>query len=330
MMSYSSTTTVGSCAKSFTPIQNMDRNTMALRHSSSTTALSVCSLAVVVVIFTSADPSSAPPPLTFLIVVSVLVVYAIDFGKNASWLSFARKVDDVVLRVSSQQTLSRITSSVSASSLRLVEFASQLHTKRKASCYAANRTLEISGRELFVTTTQVRDLSLAELGDLVRYTTDMNRLDFNKKEFLSTVSDRVQEVSSEISKVIALSRGDKVSISTPPPLTNGQTTTIEDADALAFVAFVRIFAEWRSERLVPPGYSRYGAGMALAKRDLIQNLQKIETAVHSYLNDMETRNGAAVDFANGRQVCDLLVVVQDLELTFDCLVAFKSDTRCTD
>lgn len=307
---------MGSCAKSFTATsRNFDRNNMDMRHTSSTTALGVCSLAVALVIITSTDPSS-PSPLILLVLVSVLVVFVIDFGKNASWLSLARKVDDAVLRVSSSQTLSRITSSVSASSLRFVEFASHLQVKRSGS--AVSRTIQVSTRDLFpmTATTQVADLSLAELGDLARFVTDMNRLDFNKKEFLSTVSDRVQEISREISKVIASSRGAKVSISTPPPMKNGLTTTMEDADALAFVAFVRIFAEWRSERLVPPGYTRYGAGMALAKRDLIQNLQKIETAVHSYLTAMETRNGEAVDFANGRQVCGFLDHFLMLKLTF--------------
>lgn len=269
----------------------------------STTALGLCSGAVAMVILTSntignntqpAIQGASTPSLTLLIFISVVFLYSIGFG-DASWLSLARKVDDVVLKVSSSQTLNRIKSSVSASSIRLVEFASQLHTKK-----AVQRTIHASARDIFYTNERIAELTLADLGDLARFVTDLNRLGFNKEEFLSTVGSRAKVASSEISKVIGLSRGTKVAISTPP--LKGETT-IEDTDALAFVAFARIFAEWRSERLVPPGYSRYAAGMGLAKRDLVQNLQKIETAVHSYLNDMETRNGAAVDFANGRQVC---------------------------
>lgn len=276
----------------------MDRAMM----NTSTTALGLCSVAVAMVILTSntignkTQPviqDASTPSLTLLVFISVVFLYTIGFG-DASWLSLARKVDDVVLKVSSSQTLTRIKSSVSASSIRLVEFASQLHTKK-----AVQRTIQVSAWDVFYTKEPIADLTLADFGDLARFVTDLNRLDFDKETFLSTVGSRAKAASREISKVIAVSRGTKVAISTPP--LNGEST-IEDADALAFVAFVRIFAEWRSERLVPPGYNRYAAGMGLAKRDLIQNLQKIESAVHSYLNDMETRNGAAVDFANGRQV----------------------------
>jgi hypothetical protein len=60
-----------------------------------------------------------------------------------------------------------------------------------------------------------------------------------------------------------------------------------DVDALYFVAAVRIFAEWRTLRLLPNGYKRYAVALGLAYRDVLQNLAKIESGVHSYLKHCE-------------------------------------------
>lgn len=60
-----------------------------------------------------------------------------------------------------------------------------------------------------------------------------------------------------------------------------------DVDALYFVAAVRVFAEWRTLRLLPKGYKRYAVALGLAYRDVLQNLAKIESGVHSYLKHTE-------------------------------------------
>jgi hypothetical protein len=55
-------------------------------------------------------------------------------------------------------------------------------------------------------------------------------------------------------------------------------------DTLLLCAALRIFAEWRLLRQVPKSFNKgYQMGMNLGRRDLIQNICKIETAVHHYL-----------------------------------------------
>jgi hypothetical protein len=54
-------------------------------------------------------------------------------------------------------------------------------------------------------------------------------------------------------------------------------------DAIMFCAAMRIFAEWRILRQVPDGYKGYAAGMNLGRRDLLQNIGKIEAAAHAWM-----------------------------------------------
>ena len=46
---------------------------------------------------------------------------------------------------------------------------------------------------------------------------------------------------------------------------------------------MRIFAEWRLLRQVPPGYKGYSVGMTLGHKDIVQNVAKIEIAVHQWI-----------------------------------------------
>lgn len=236
-------------------------------------------------------------PVTLLVFFVASIVTAVEIGKYY-WNKFVRQVDDVVLRVSSSTTLTRIKSSMSASSMCITHFANRtMHKQDNAALQ--QRSLVLAASETFVSMENLAKLSLTELRDVVRYANDMNRLDFNKSEFFATTSEHTQATATALSKAMAESRGRKVAMSTQPI---GGTTKVDDVDALAFLAMTRLFADWRSVRLVPEGYKRYAIGMGLAKRDLVQNIQKMETAVHSYLSYKERSSSAAVDYANGRQV----------------------------
>ena len=54
-------------------------------------------------------------------------------------------------------------------------------------------------------------------------------------------------------------------------------------EALYFCAILRLFAEWRIVRQVPQGYKGYAVGMNLGHRDVVQNLVKLETAIHHFI-----------------------------------------------
>ena len=217
------------------------------------------------------------------------------------------RVDETVARVSSNSSaFTRIKSSVSTSSMRWVELAGQRWHGADEVVVTEHRSLTISAPESFLPLDQIAQLSLLDVKDLLRFAVDNNRLDFCSPAFLSKLSPGARQAAEAITRVAASSRGKKTALSTPS-LVRCKDTEADHAasnmDALSFAAAVRIFAEWRSLRLVPGGYQRYAVAMTLAKRDVVQNVQKIELAAHSWMAHREGSRKSAVDLANGRQVC---------------------------
>ena len=219
------------------------------------------------------------------------------------------RVDETVARVSSNSSaFTRIKSSVSTSSMRWVELAGQRWHGADEVVVTEHRSLTISAPESFLPLDQIAQLSLLDVKDLLRFAVDNNRLDFCSPAFLSKLSPGARQAAEAITKVVASSRGTKTALSTPSLMNwSKQDTATDDhaaanMDALSFAAAVRVFAEWRSLRLVPEGYQRYAAAMSLARRDVIQNIQKIETAAHSWMAYREGSRKSSVDLAKGRQV----------------------------
>jgi hypothetical protein len=106
----------------------------------------------------------------------------------------------------------------------------------------------------------------------------VNQADFHKKQFMIKQTQLIRSVITAMDMAVTMSRGAQ----------RQRTTTKHDGskgdiDALYFAAVTRIFAEWRTLRLIPSGYGRYAAGLSMAYRDVLQNLAKIEAGVHSYL-----------------------------------------------
>ena len=67
-----------------------------------------------------------------------------------------------------------------------------------------------------------------------------------------------------------------------PGLSEPVATASGGYDALTFCALMRAFADWRILRLVPKGFKGYSVGMELGKKDVIQNIAKVETAIKVY------------------------------------------------
>jgi Glycolipid transfer protein (GLTP) len=251
-----------------------------------------------------------PKPLTCALVFLWTVIHFAKYWLG-SVVDCVHQVDDVVTRVSSGQTMTRIRSSVSASSMRIMELAtgrrsSGMH-ETETTDTAETRTLIITAQRSFLPLDKVAILSLADVKDLMRYTIDRNRLDFRRSDFLASLTPAAREAAAAMDAAVLASRGPLSTLSTRPISSNSckqvDAAAAGDMDALMFVAFSRIFAEWRSLRLVPAGYKRYNAAMNMARRDLGQNLQKIETAVHSWMAHKEYSKSAAVELSKGRQVC---------------------------
>lgn len=190
-------------------------------------------------------------------------------GRLRAWVKdFRASTNSAMTKVSSSETVSRIRSSVAGSScVRLLGLAG-------CGGKHEDRTMIISAKESFMSLGEISDLSLVDLRELFNYGRQINNTStFNRDEYISTVGPLLRLTIKALDEVTASSRGGV-------PLPESQN----DMDAFYYAAVLRIFAEWRSARLVPQCSSqRYSLGMGLARRDLIQNIDKIETAAHQWL-----------------------------------------------
>ncbi|CAJ1942598.1 unnamed protein product [Cylindrotheca closterium] len=132
-------------------------------------------------------------------------------------------------------------------------------------------------------------LSITDIALLYRYASDMNQIDFKKKEFMSDQSQLIRSVITAIDLAVKISRG---GISRGP--LQVKERKVGDIDALCFVAVSRIFAEWRTIHLAleGKGYRSYTTSINFSSRDMIQNLSKIEDGVHLYLKKLGLERSA--------------------------------------
>eukprot|EP00934_Nitzschia_sp_Nitz4_P003936 Nitzschia sp. Nitz4//scaffold78_size91513//82361//84106//NITZ4_004940-RA/size91513-processed-gene-0.76-mRNA-1//1//CDS//3329558163//3926//frame0 len=135
----------------------------------------------------------------------------------------------------------------------------------------------ITRKECFARRDRIEQLSVQDMITLFRYAVDVSQVDFNKNKFMNSQSQLVRSMVTATDMAVTIARGGRAQNVTFASEEKGEV------DALYFVAIVRIFAEWRAIRLVPPGYQRYTVGLNLAYRDLMQNLSKIEDGIHAYL-----------------------------------------------
>ena len=136
----------------------------------------------------------------------------------------------------------------------------------------------ITRKECFAKQEYIGKLSIRDLIVLFRYANDVNQVDFNRRKFMIEQSQILRSVITAIDYAVAMSRGgQKQKTMFHTQRRNGEV------DALYFTAVMRVFAEWRSIRLVPDGYNRFAMGLNLAYRDILQNLAKIEDGVHAYM-----------------------------------------------
>ncbi|GKY92799.1 hypothetical protein MPSEU_000249600 [Mayamaea pseudoterrestris] len=136
-----------------------------------------------------------------------------------------------------------------------------------------DRTLVISAAESFISVDLIATLNLVDIKRLFYYARHVNNGAFDRETFLSSLRPPARLALYLMDEVTATSRGGV-------PLSNSR----RDMDALYYAAVLRIFAEWRYVRLIPRNSGqRYVFGMGMARRDLVQNIAKIEAAAHHWL-----------------------------------------------
>lgn len=184
-----------------------------------------------------------------------------------------------ISNVSSNPTLSRIRTSVNASSMRLLAMAS----KRATQFNNYERYHALTAKDAFLPDADTEKLSLSDLSEVFKFSASLNK---SRKSDFTSFRPTLQNTLEALESTVALSRGMRTH------LRKIESSSFGDVDALGFVAACRIFADWRSLRLVPDGYQRYAVGMKIAHRDLLQNIAKIEAAVHRYMEHFEESSQA--------------------------------------
>jgi len=157
--------------------------------------------------------------------------------------------------------------------------------KSRSSSSSSKSDFILSSSDPFIPLKDIAELTLKDITMSFRYAVESTQRDYNSGKFLSGLLPRVKKMVDRISTATILARGKGVPapitaerIGHPPVILSG------DIDAVNFCAAMRIFAEWRVLRQVPPGYKGYAVGVGLGQKDIVQNIAKIEHAIHDYVN----------------------------------------------
>jgi hypothetical protein len=200
------------------------------------------------------------------------------FRKLAGFTNRGTEEDSLLERVSSSETISKIRSSM------------RLFSSSHANLLSEGRHQAISVNVSFLDKSIIADLTLGDVKELFSYSIECNIAGFTRTSFASRLRPAARKAIDAIDTAVQASRGPDVKQSKA-----SDSWDYGEVDALVFMAVVRVFAEWRSLRLVPDGFQRYAVGMNLARRDLVQNVNKMETAAHAWLTYYEGTKSSQVD-----------------------------------
>jgi len=180
------------------------------------------------------------------------------------------------------------------------------------------QTMALSTNEPFISVDQISELTLADVAVVFRYAIESGRDNFSPMTLLSggdtslPSNQRMVEMMQAMDTAVSSSRGENISPADTTPLQVDFTSNRNnhgplsldigygDIDALQFCAAMRLFAEWRLLRQVPTGYKAYAVGMNLGHKDVVQNVAKIENAVHQWI---ESAHPVEPTSANGGVGC---------------------------
>lgn len=146
-------------------------------------------------------------------------------------------------------------------------------------------TMSLSTPRPFVSLSVIADMTLQDVATVFEYAVESSHPNFRERSFLTHASPAVRTVVSNLQSALAKSRGSDIGDYLQ------QDAAVTGVDTLKFVGAMRVFAEWRILRLVPDGYKGFSVGMSLGHKDVVQNLVKIEEAVHKYLDHQQDTHG---------------------------------------
>jgi len=170
--------------------------------------------------------------------------------------------------------------------------------------HISHDTVISSTKTCFVAENDIAELSLHDLGQVLRFAAsglDEGRSNgdgasetapFCPNTFLKEQPPHLRKVLVAMQEAVQVSQGFSMDCTGEPasPLSSepqvNNNTIGGTVNALWFAAAMRIFAEWRLLRLIPPQHAggRYALGMKLGYQDILQNVAKIEVAVHEWID----------------------------------------------
>lgn len=164
--------------------------------------------------------------------------------------------------------------------------SSPVDSRKKLSTKHVNT---IAAPKPFASVESIAALTLDEVAVLFRYATESSNQGFSYSRFVSPLKPKVRSVVESMRNAVRKSRGHGVK-----GFVNTDTATEDGIDALKFAAAMRVFAEWRMVRLVPEGFKGFAVGMSLGHKDVVQNLVKMEDAVHFWLDQQTHIDGGHI------------------------------------
>lgn len=193
-------------------------------------------------------------------------------------LLFRRRSLNKIVSQNSLQVAMRLSKNARASSAATLSQLSDC-LPWKISSHKTFRTCRMSASEAFVSRDVIATMTLLDVTTALRYACECNRHDLVRDR----LSPLMKGVLEEMDRAASESRGANVGLAT------------EGMDAIMFCAALRIFAEWRVLRQVPEGYKSYAAGMNLGRRDLIQNIGKMEATAHSWMDSQDAKHSPSLE-----------------------------------
>lgn len=272
----------------------------------------------VVPLFFSIDAgiSLSQAVLVLLYAIAVrLLLFGLPLQKVSHWMAgnvnLLKSTRASIVQVSSVEGLSAFKSCLSFTTLQSTLSSTSINQLvtisggsnsdgigKKMSKDIDKKTSSLRSIDTVLPKADISNLTLRDIKDVLRFVVDMNRQGWNKNMFLSKLSKNARKAVAAI-EAIALSYTKSVQVqlssrsyhyrhTNKSTMFSPSAEASGDTDALMFVIFVKLFAEWRALRLVPIGYQRYSMGMSLAKRDLLQNADNIETNIREYIADCQS------------------------------------------
>jgi len=175
--------------------------------------------------------------------------------------------------------IARESSAASLTKLRQVSSIAM----RQLPCFKSDKACFVpvlSSTDPFVSLSHLENTTLTELSNIINYTILCTSPDFDKHSFLSREAHHVQEIIIATNAAVVKARGFNIN-----GAKTAGTTSNGNYDALYFCAASRLIVEWRAVKVVPEEYKAYAVGMNLAKRDLIQNVAKVENGIHKWIEN---------------------------------------------